>query len=148
MHRAVILAVGALALSAVGFSYMARQPAQSQEGLVTVTIDARCPGEGVQTTVTPWSATLYQGDSIDWVLATDAHADSFTVTSKAGPGNWPFSDPPPYGARGRGVPAGGRDMKPNQAGNRYGYNIELQCSFEGSGPYDVVIDPDMIIKQR
>ncbi len=37
-------------------------------------------------------------------------------------------------------------MKRDQAGNRYRYNIELTCSYEGSGPYDVVIDPAMIIR--
>jgi hypothetical protein len=122
--------------------------AQVQDGLVTVTIDVRCAGEGVDINVTPWSASLFEGDSINWVLAAEAHTDAFTITNKRGQGSWPFTNPPPYSAEGRGNPARGRGMRPNQAGNRYAYNIELVCSFEESGPYTVVIDPDMIIKPR
>jgi len=51
------------------------------------------------------------------------------------------------GGKGPNDHARGSNMRPNQAGRRFGYNITLECQ-DGSDTYTVVIDPDIIITVR
>ena len=48
------------------------------------------------------------------------------------------------GGKGPNARARGSDLRPNQAGRRFGYDITLEGQ-DGSNTYTVVIDPDLII---
>ena len=148
MHRILGALVGVFAVAGLGLGYITSNAAGVQQAPdpVTVIVDVRCPGEKVDISVDPWTADMTQGDELEWVLATGADATELTITNKRGAGGWPFSDAPPYRG-GRTDRPRGRNMKPNQGGKRYRYNIELTCQSETGGPFEVVIDPDMIIKR-
>ncbi len=133
--------VGSLAVVASGFGPV-RSGDAPRLATVTVSVDVRCPGNRVEFSVDPWQARLQQGDEIEWVLAESAGSDSIWLAPKRGR-PWPFVGAAPRGDRRN--PARGRDMRPNQGG-RHPYDITLVCQEGDSGPYTVVIDPDMIIE--
>ena len=107
-----------------------------------VTIDVRCSGDGVTVSVTPWIVTVPRTLGVECVLEPNADTDEIEIVPATG-GKWPFRSAPPFKG-GKGNPAHGRDVLP-EAGGRYRYDIRLTCRSGDRGPYEVVIDPDMII---
>ncbi len=112
-------------------------------GEARVEVDVRCtPNNGVQFSLSPWTARLAQGDSIAWVLHPDANVSEITVTAKQP--DWPFTSMPPYKGNATRGPKG-KGMKPNQLNKRYAYAINTSCARADGTTSTVVIDPDMII---
>ncbi len=138
---------GSFALTAgivgfVGFGIpLARSADTPRRATVTVNVDVQCQGSRVEFSVDPWVARLQQGDDVEWRLADNADSDTITVAPKQGRA-WPFVAAAPGGSRANAARSG--NMRPNQRG-RHQYNITLVCQQGNSGPYTVVIDPDMDI---
>lgn len=147
MPRLVAVACrGFIALLISGIALPSAVAAQSATtGGVPVAVDVRCtPNNGVTVSVTPWSAQLAQGEEIVWALDPNANVDDIMITSKQGPGTWPFANSPPYHGN-AGKPPKGSGMKPNQLGKRYAYAITAVCHRADGTTNTIVIDPDMII---
>lgn len=138
-----LVSVGVIGLMSLGTTSMDTNPTASR-ATVTVNVNVTCSGGGVQTSVNPWVVRLQQGDDIDWVLNDQAQSSSIEITPKR-PGQWAFGVARHQGARGRANAARARNMRPNQRGNRYQYNITLTCQ-DGETSYNVVIDPDVEIE--
>jgi hypothetical protein len=81
-------------------------------------------------TISPWRAEVSKDDDAEWTVTGGTNADI------AGKGPWPFDK----------VSGGNKPkVKPGKgavAGQTYTYQIMMKC-----GLYDVVIDPEMIIKK-
>jgi len=139
-----VLGVSVVGFSALGFALTADDGIQQRQAPVVVTIDVRCPGQSVQYTVDPWEVSVRQGDRIEWRLSEGSTADEFAIESKTQ--EWPFE-----GSRGvsgrKASPAVTPNMRPNQRGRRYQYNIRLTCQSE-SRSVPVLIDPDIIIRDE
>jgi len=140
MRRQLAVCVGVVGLTGMQLHH----PTETAQAAATVPVkvDVRCPGQSVRFTVDPWTADLSQGDEIDWVLSDSAESNEITITSKRG--GWPFANTPPYRGN-RTTHPRGRDMKPNQAGKRFSYAIQLVCLRDGSSPDTVVIDPQIVV---
>ena len=145
MHSANVLLVGIVGLAGLGFASVipSGPPAQAGPTMVSVT----CGGGNVQVSVNPWAMEVQQGSDGEWELSNSSASQSIVITPKRpGPANWPFRAMRP-GGKGPNDRARGSDMRPNQAGRQFGYNITLECQ-DGSDTYTVVIDPDIIITVR
>ncbi len=140
-NLAVLLGVGGL--TGLGFAEMTTS-SEAPRATVEVNVDVRCPGGAVQITVDPWRVELAQGDDIDWILNSSAQSSSIEITPKR-PGQWAFAQANHGGERGRGNAAQARNMRPNQGGRTYQYDITLQCQDGNADSLTVVIDPDIII---
>lgn len=104
-----------------------------------VAVDVRCTGEEVAITINPWSSALDEGDEIVWRLA-DANQ---TIDIRKKQSAWPFDNNKFNGNR--ADPPHGRGMKGGQKGKTFRYEIKVTCQ-AGGGPREVIIDPDMYIK--
>ena len=145
MRSAKILLVGIVGLAGFGFASVipSGPPAQAGPTMVSVT----CVGGNVQVSVNPWAMEVQQDSDGEWELSNSSASQSIVITPKRpGPANWPFRAMRP-GGKGLNDRARGSDMRPNQAGRQFGYNITLECQ-DGSDTYTVVIDPDIIITVR
>lgn len=113
--------------------------------LVKVTVTCDASSDAVWVKVDPWTAGVNRGTELEWELTANSNADSMTVTAK-NPSNWPYDDPPPYGAKKGGKKGKASKMKANAPKHvPFEYNIELTCQ-NGAGPKHVlVIDPELII---
>ncbi|UCD23793.1 MAG: hypothetical protein JSW51_12265 [Gemmatimonadota bacterium] len=131
--------VGGLVLIAAA---PATQPTAVQGAPVEVNVNLTCTGTGVQFSVDPWIVEVEQGGEIEWVLNPGADSDAIEISAKTG--RWPFAQQTHRGNKQDRARA--NEMRPNQAGERFQYNITLTCSPEGREPFEVVIDPDIIIK--
>ena len=118
----------------------------------TVTVDVRCTdGQATSSSVTPETVTMVQGDSLDWVLADGANAESFEIVPVDHPRGraareWPFADAPGLRRGRRGGSARAHLMRARAAGT-YRYDVRAVCRAPGGGTGDeVTIDPDIIIR--
>lgn len=108
-----------------------------------VTIGVRCSAaDGVVFSIKPWTAHLRQGGEIEWRINGNANTDAITIESKQGA--WPFTVNPPYNGT-KQNPARGTDMKPNQTGQRFAYQIRTVCQSANYGPDTLIVDPDMVV---
>lgn len=141
--RLLVVRVVFTVLVATGVVFPIAAGAQGGTGGVNVALDIQCTADnGVQFSLTPWNAKLYQGDSIAWVLSPNAQVPEITITSKQTA--WPFLSGPPYtGNAAKGPKAKG--MKPNQAGKRFAYAVTAVCTRADATKDTVIIDPDVII---
>ena len=145
MRRNLAVLVGVGGLTGFGFAELGTTAdAPREAATVQVNVDVTCPGGAVQMSVDPWLVELEQGDDIDWILSSTAQSSSIEITPKR-PGQWPFANASHAGGRGAANAASARNMRANQGGRRYQYNITLQCQDGDSDPMTVVIDPDIII---
>lgn len=145
MRRRLLLAVlpafAALALTALPSAPIAADDAPRVRKTVTVTIVFQCDGTR---SVSPWQAHLEQGDDIEWVLDPASDVTEFEIQKKRLIGGWPFrSEHPALGRRGEN--ARGREMRENQQGKKYSYDIVAQCPGAGGSTRREIIDPDIII---
>ena len=142
MRSTNVLLVGIVGLAGLGFADVVPSEPQAQPGLTTVSVT--CVGGNVQVSVSPWATQVRQGSDAEWELTDASGSQSIVITPKRpGPANWPFQAMRP-GGKGSNNRARGSNMRPNQAGRRFGYGITLECQ-DGSNTYTVVIDPDIII---
>lgn len=140
MRTLLAAVVGVLVVMGVG----CRRAPRAASGPVQVSVSLHCASDSVNVALVPWTATLRQGDSIDWVLDPRADGDSLVVSAKT-PGDWPFENGTVYHAS-REAHAQGRRMIRNAArADPYRYTILATCR-GAAGPRSVVIDPDMIIR--
>ena len=142
MRSANVLLVGIVGWTGLGFADVVPSgpPAQAGPTMVNVT----CVGGNVQISVNPWAMEVQQDSDGEWELSNASGSESIVIAPKLpGPANWPFQAQS-AGGKGPGNGARGSNMRPNQAGRRFGYNITLDCK-DGSNTYTVVIDPDLII---
>jgi hypothetical protein len=138
---ALLPAIAALALSALPSAPVAADDAPRARKTVTVTIVFQCDGTR---SVSPWQAHLEQGDEIEWVLDPSSDVDAFEIQKKRLIGGWPFrSEHPALGRRGEN--ARGREMRENQSGKKYRYDIVAECPGPGNSTRREIIDPDIII---
>jgi len=145
MHRTKGLLVGIVGLAGLGFTSVIPSGPQAQAGPTMVGVT--CVGGDVQVSVNPWAMEVQQGSDGEWELSDTSGSQSIVISPKRpGPANWPFQAMRP-GGKGPNDRARGSNMRPNQAGRRFGYNITLECQ-DGSDTYTVVIDPDVIITVR
>lgn len=136
---AAIATLGSIALAAnVGLA------SEQQPSTKPVQLNVTCGGGNVQVSVSPWERELVQGDTVQWRLAGNADANGFSIEPKQG-NRWAYSDAPPYRGT-KTTAAEARTMKQNQSGQRYSYNITLTCQQGESGPYTVIVDPDIVIR--
>ncbi len=145
MRRTNVLLVGIVGLAGLGFARVipSGPPGQAGPTMVGVT----CVGGDVQVSVNPWAMQVRQDSDGEWELSNASGSESIVIAPKRpGPANWPFRAMRP-GGKGPNDHARGSNMRPNQAGRRFGYNITLECQ-DGSDTYTVVIDPDIIITVR
>ena len=112
-----------------------------QEAAVPVEVNVTCTGTRVEFSIDPWIVRLNQGDQVEWILNTNADAEEIEITPKRG--RWPFAQQSHRGNKQDRARAA--NMRANQQGQRFQYNITLTCQPEGQDPYEVVIDPDIII---
>lgn len=142
--RMLPIMFGALGFAGLAIAVPTHESTQQQAATVQLNITCGANG-GVDITVTPWRAELAQGQDIDWALAEAASSDSFAIDPKRpGAPNWPF----PATGRQTGTKASRvryQNMKPNQRGRRYQYNITMWCQ-RPDGADTVVIDPDIVIR--
>ncbi len=142
MHRTKVLLVGIVGLAGLGFASVVPSGPQAQAGPTLVSVT--CVGGNVQVSVNPWVMQVQQGSDGEWELSETSGSQSMVIAPKRpGASNWPFQAMR-AGGKGPNERARGSNMRPNQAGRRFGYNITLECQDE-SDTYTVVIDPDIII---
>ena len=142
MRSANVLLVGIVGLAGLGFADVVASGPQAQAGLTTVSVT--CVGGNVQVSVSPWAIQVRQGSDAEWELSSTSGSQSIVISpTRPGPANWPFQAMRP-GGKGPNDRARGSNMRPNQAGRQFGYNITLECQDQGN-TYTVVIDPDIII---
>lgn len=145
MRSTNVLLMGIVGLAGFGFASVIPSGPQAQAGPTMVNVT--CVGGNVQVSVNPWAMEVRQGSDGEWELSNSSGSQSMVIAPKRpGPANWPFRTMRP-GGKGPNDRARGSDMRPNQAGRRFGYNITLECQ-DGSDTYTVVIDPDVIITVR
>ncbi len=138
---ALLPALAALALTALPSAPVAADDAPRARKTVTVTIVFQCDGTR---SVSPWQAHLDQDDDIEWVLDPSSDVDAFEIQKKRLIGGWPFrSEHPALGRKGEA--ARGREMRENQSGKTYRYDIVAQCPGAGGSTRREIIDPDIII---
>jgi len=136
----LLLVVGIAALAS-GVAFPNAAGAQALVGGVTVEVDVQCQANnGVQFTMAPWRAELYQGDTIVWVLHKDAQVADITIKPKVA---WPFNTNKYNGNRLN--PPKSKAMKPNQVKDAvFAYSVTATCVRSGA-PSVVIVDPDIII---
>ena len=145
-HMQVLLA-GTCSLVSLGAAAGVVGANRNADSRVTVPVEVNvtCTGGSVQVTVNPWVVRLQQGDDIDWILNDQAQSSTIEIAPKQ-PGQWAFGIERHQGQRGAGSAARARNMRPNQRGRRYQYDITLICQ-DGNTSYTVVIDPDVEIEE-
>jgi len=89
--------------------------------------------------VDPWTASIAEGDDVEWIMDASSMAETFSVRPKSGR-PWPFVGGPPSGSK--GTP--GRSGAANQRG-RHLYDIQMNCVRPDGSSIPVVIDPEIII---
>ena len=89
--------------------------------------------------VDPWTASIAEGDDVEWVMDQSSMAQSFSVRPKTGR-PWPFVGGPPSGSKGNPARSGAA----NQRG-RHQYDILMNCVRSDGSSIPVVLDPEIII---
>ncbi len=147
MHR-FFLAVGVVGLAGLGLGVANALPSRSHSQASPTSVDVRCTGGRVQVTIDPWRMEVQQGGVGEWELNANAGSTTIEITPKRpGQNNWPFQAARHTGGRGAANRARGANMRANQGGRQFGYNITLVCQ-DGDETHTVVIDPDIIITVR
>lgn len=145
MRRRLLLTVfpaaAALALAVLPSAPVGADDAPRVRKTVTVTIVFQCDGTR---SVSPWQAHLDQDDEIEWVLDPSSDINEFEIQKKRLIGGWPFRSEHPARGR-RGESARGREMREDQSGKTYRYDIVADCPGAGGSTRREVIDPDIII---
>ena len=142
MYRTKVLFVGIVGLAGLGFASVVPSGPRAQAGPTMVSVT--CVGGNVQVSVNPWAMQVRQGSDGEWQLSNTSGSQSIVIAPKLpGASNWPFQTMR-AGGKGPNDRARGSNMRPNQAGRRFGYNITLECQ-DSTNTYTVVIDPDIII---
>ncbi len=142
MRSVNALLVGVVGMAGLGFADVVPSGPQAQAG--TTEVSVTCVGGNVQVSVNPWVMQVQQGSDGEWELSNTSGSQSMVIAPKRpGPANWPFQAMRP-GGKGPNNRARGSNMRPNQAGRRFGYNIILECQ-DNSNTYTVIIDPEIII---
>lgn len=144
MFSRIMIVAGAAGFG--GLAFVAATPASVPEPVqgapVEVQVNLRCTGTGVEFSVDPWIVEVEQGGQVEWALNPGADSDEIEISAKSG--RWPFAQQTHRGNKQSRARA--NDMRPNQSGQRFQYNITLICNPEGQEPFEVVIDPDIIIR--
>ena len=143
MSRNVFLLAALPLLAGVGFAASRAAAPMPKTGRVTVT--AQCVNGEVRHSINPWRLEIDQGDEVEWNIPEGAQVDSIAIDPKES-GRWPFSANQRKGHRGQ--PARSGDMRPNQAGQTYQYNVEVWCTDNRGDALHEVIDPDIIIREE
>ncbi len=147
MHR-FFLAVGVVGLAGLGLGVANALPSRFKVQASPTNVDVRCAGGRVQVTVDPWRMAVQQDAVGEWVLNANAESATIEITPKRpGQNNWPFQATRHRGGRGEANRARAANMRANQGGRQFGYNITLVCQ-DGDETHTVVIDPDIIITVR
>ena len=142
MRSVNALLVGVVGLAGLGFADVVPSGPRAQAGPTMVGVT--CVGGNVQVSVNPWVMQVQQGSDGEWQLTDASGSQSMVIAPKLpGASNWPFRTMR-AGGKGPNERARGSDMRSNQGGRRFGYNITLECQDEGN-TYTVVIDPEIII---
>lgn len=154
MQRPSLLLGGLGVLAALSLAGASAHGAAAARRAVrrTVTVDVRCAdGQATSSSVSPETITIVQGDSLDWVLAAGATAESFEIVPVDHPSgraarDWPFGDAPGARRGRRGGAARAYLMRAGAAGT-YRYDVRAVCRAPGGGEAtEVTIDPDIIIR--
>lgn len=144
MHRILITATTIAVLGGVALVSSVALRSEQRPSKKSVQLNVTCGAGNVRVTVNPWERDLIQGDTVEWSMASSADSDDFSIEPKQA-SRWAYSDAPPYrGTKANAAQA--RAMKPSQAGQRYAYNITMTCQQGPSGPYTVIVDPDIVIR--
>lgn len=121
-------------------------PPPAAAAIVTVTINVTCTADEVTFTLSPWTARVNEGGSVDWALAGNALASSIEVRRKRGGGpDLPFVDRGPYRGSKAAPARAGRMKGDPELGRPYPYEVELTCVPQTGAPHRVVIDPDIVV---
>jgi len=113
-----------------------------QRNLVPVTVSVSCNDKGVDVTVSPFVARVYEGDVVQWNLPENPFVAKIDIKKKHTFDSWPFEDGLPLDVPKNGSKGSGT-MKDNPK-KKYHYNIVGKCVYQNTTT-DFVIDPDMII---
>jgi hypothetical protein len=122
-------------------------PPPTAANTVVVTVNVSCTADSVTFTLSPWTARVDRGGTVEWALNGSAAASAIEIRRKRGvsASDWPFRNGGPYRG-GQGNPARAGDMKGNPALNRpRGYEVELTCVSATGESHRVVIDPDIVV---
>lgn len=139
------VAVLGLVVLAAGCARVPPFPPPTVANTVQVTINVTCTADEVSFSLSPWTARVSEGGSVDWVIAQNAATTSIEVTRKQGTSGWPFVHEGPYRGS-KAEPARAGRMKGNPAKNRpHPYQVELTCVPATGAPHLVVIDPDIVV---
>ena len=141
MHRSLLLLVGLPLVAGLGFA-AARHEAAVPAKTGTVNVTAQCVNGEINANINPWSIEIEQDDDLEWRIHQTPRIDSISIYPKDG---WPFNDAPPRKGR-QNAPAHAGNMKPDQKGKTYEYNVEIWCHDNHGDELHEVIDPDIIIK--
>jgi hypothetical protein len=133
----------ALLAAALGTTLLAAmRPTARPAADVTVDVSADCVSKDSTTiTVSPWTVSVSQGDSIAWAIDPESRIESIDIAPKKAE-RWPFTDRPPYKG-GKGRPARGRNMKPDAKGT-YSYDVTVTCKV-GNKQWKTTLDPDIVV---
>jgi hypothetical protein len=146
MHKGILLLGGAVAVVA-STRLAASDPPPVRRAAQTIDVAVRVDclaGRGVSFSLIPWSVTVSQGDSINWILDPQSNVDSMEVVGTKGKG-WPFTRKPPYKVA-KNKPNGAKDHDLREKPGKYKYAVQAVCVRVPSMAADtVLIDPDMII---
>ncbi len=138
MRRTLIAAAGLLGLAGIPL-FRPTQPA-----VRPVVLTVTCTGQGVNFSLMPWSVGLSNANPVEWRINSNANTDEITIEPKPGEG-WPFEEAPPFRATKTAPKRAGALKSGLQRGDVYRYTVTLTCRTPSSGPYRVVIDPDMVV---
>lgn len=141
MHRNSLWLVALPLVAGLGLA-AARDGATQPAKTGRVNVNAQCINGEIKPNINPWRLEIEQGDDVEWNIHESPRVDSISIYPKKG---WPFNDAPPYKGR-QNSPAGAGNMKPDQAGKTYQYNVEVWCTDNHGEELHEVIDPDIIIK--
>ncbi|HLG05481.1 MAG TPA: hypothetical protein VI383_04960 [Gemmatimonadales bacterium] len=138
-------AAGRLGLVALPLLFTASPPLPPPQAAVRpVVITVTCAGPGVNFSLTPWRVGLSAANPVEWRLNAAANTDEITIEPAPGQA-WPFQEAPPFRAT-KGAAKRAGALRPGlPSGTVYRYTVTLECRAAGSGPFRVVIDPDMVV---
>ncbi|MDO8501191.1 MAG: hypothetical protein Q7S20_05070 [Gemmatimonadaceae bacterium] len=138
-----ITVVACITIAALAAAACNKDLARDTNTNLLVDVSITCTGDGVQFSLSPWRASLREGDEITWNLASDPAISSITINKKQSA--WPFMTQPPYSG-GHDKQPHAKGMKANQGGKPpFKYSVTGICTRAGGIADTVVIDPDMII---
>ncbi len=120
-------------------------PPPTVANTVVVTVNVSCTADAVTFTLSPWTARVNPGGTVNWALDGNAATSAIEVRKKRGGPDLPFVNRGPYRGS-KQVPAQAGRMGGNpEPGRPYPYEVELTCVPQTGAPHRVVIDPDIVV---